>query len=130
MTEMQKAIAAACDALKEFLLAKNSAYGNSVAEPVRVFSKVSPLEQLQVRIDDKLSRLAKGHALPDESLDDTVLDLIGYLVLWRILRQTTATRVCEACGGAGYFPDTGLVPNETCCRVCEGRGVLPVEEER
>ena len=34
-----------------------------------------------MRIDDKLSRLARGTDYADE---DTVLDLIGYLVLLRI----------------------------------------------
>lgn len=38
------------------LLAKNAAYGNSALEPVRIFSKADPTEQIRVRIDDKLSR--------------------------------------------------------------------------
>lgn len=73
-----------CDALKAMLLAKNKAYGNSAIEPTRVFSKASSEEQLLVRIDDKLSRV-KNAALGDS--EDTILDLLGYLVLLRIARK-------------------------------------------
>lgn len=67
--------------LKKTLLAKNEAYGNSALEPVRVFSTSDRVEQLRVRIDDKLSRLKSS--LNDDN-EDTVLDLMGYLVLLRI----------------------------------------------
>lgn len=69
-----------CDAIKAMLLQKNAAYGDSAMNPVRVFSKADPVEQLKVRIDDKLSRLMKGA----NAGEDVVLDLIGYLVLLRI----------------------------------------------
>lgn len=71
------------DSIREMLIAKNEAYGNSALEPVRVFSRASAEEQLLVRIDDKLSRLQRGHAYADE---DTVTDLIGYLILLKIAR--------------------------------------------
>ena len=54
------------------------AYGNSALEPVRIFSKAEPREQLHVRIDDKLNRLMKGTEYPG---DNDINDLIGYLVL-------------------------------------------------
>ena len=69
-----------CDALATMLIEKNSAYGNSALEPIRVFSKASTVEQLNVRIDDKLSRLARGEAAGE----DVILDLLGYLILLRI----------------------------------------------
>lgn len=81
-------IAAECDALKAMLLAKNAAYGDSAMDPVRVFSKASPSEQIRVRIDDKISRLSRGHAMADESMRDTVRDLIGYLVLLLIVEES------------------------------------------
>jgi hypothetical protein len=62
------------------LLAKNKLYGNSALEPIRILSRCDAAEQLRVRIDDKLSRLKQG--LPDQ--EDTVHDLIGYLVLLTI----------------------------------------------
>lgn len=76
------AITAACEEVRTLLLAKNAAYGNSALEPVRIFSHADPTEQLRVRIDDKLSRLVKGDA--NAVTEDTVLDLIGYLILLRI----------------------------------------------
>jgi len=83
LSEAQKQIAQECDDLRELLLDKNRAYGNSALEPVRVFSRASVVEQLLVRIDDKLSRLSRGTA----SGEDVELDLIGYLVLLRIARR-------------------------------------------
>lgn len=74
-------IAAVCDEIKEMLLAKNKAYGNSALAPLRIFSRADTVEQLNVRIDDKLSRIARGSEF---SGDDTELDLIGYLVLRRV----------------------------------------------
>jgi hypothetical protein len=64
--------------IEDMLIAKNRAYGNSALEPIRVFSKSDTIEQLYVRIDDKLSRIERGHEYPG---DDTIFDLIGYLVL-------------------------------------------------
>lgn len=71
------------DEIKDMLLAKNAAYGNSALDPVRIFSRASPEEQILVRIDDKLSRLSRGK--PDN--EDAVLDLLGYLVLLLVARK-------------------------------------------
>jgi len=77
-----------CDAIKELLRSKNKKYGNSAFNPVRIFSKATPEEQINVRIDDKLSRIAQGFAndfkTNDATAEDTVMDLIGYLVLKRV----------------------------------------------
>lgn len=86
---MQEAIKEVCDELKEFLLKKNKAYGNSASEPMRIFSKVDSIEQINVRIDDKLSRIAKGNEFDG---DDTELDLIGYLILKRSIKRRTHDR--------------------------------------
>lgn len=67
--------------IEKMLIEKNKAYGDSALNPVRVFSRADPQEQIRVRIDDKLSRLAKGHEFKNE---DTINDLIGYLVLLKI----------------------------------------------
>ncbi|WP_437310080.1 hypothetical protein [Sorangium sp. So ce388] len=76
-------IAEECDRLKDLLLAKNACYGNSALDPVRIFSKADPVEQIRVRIDDKLSRLARGSAAGE----DVEQDLLGYLVLLRVARR-------------------------------------------
>ena len=83
-TEWRERIAAECDAVKTMLLSKNEAYGNSALDPMRVFSAQGAVEQLCVRIDDKLSRLKRGK--PSDA-EDTVLDLIGYLVLLRVAQR-------------------------------------------
>ena len=72
-----------CQNLAEMLKAKNRQYGNSFADPVRIFSRVSPEEGLRIRIDDKLSRIARGQ----DAGEDTILDLIGYLILLRVLHR-------------------------------------------
>lgn len=67
----------------EMLVSKNERYGNSALDPVRIFSRAETAEQIKVRIDDKLSRLARGTG---EETEDVELDLLGYLVLLRIAR--------------------------------------------
>lgn len=79
---MEEYIKRVCKEVEELLLAKNESYGNASAEPINVFSKLSPLEQINVRIDDKLNRLKRGKEYGQE---DTVMDLIGYLILRRAL---------------------------------------------
>ena len=79
----EKAIANICDGIKELLVEKNRAYGNSALDPVRIFSQADSDEQICVRIDDKLSRFARGKEYQgDNDLDD----LIGYLVLLKVAR--------------------------------------------
>ena len=68
--------------LRALLVAKNQAYGNSALDPVRVFSRASTVEQLLVRIDDKLSRVRNG-----DKTEDVELDLFGYLAILRIARK-------------------------------------------
>jgi len=68
-----------CDELANFLVQKNASYGNSVADPLDIFSKgLTPLQKIDVRIDDKLSRMMKGNEFAG---DDTIKDLAGYLIL-------------------------------------------------
>jgi hypothetical protein len=69
--------------IRELLIAKNKAYGNSALEPVRAFSKANPVEQILVRIDDKISRLMRG----ENAGEDTVADLRGYLILLAIAEK-------------------------------------------
>lgn len=72
------------DQVQETLIAKNESYGDAALNPIRTFSKADAVEQLKVRIDDKLSRIQRGTEYGDE---DTELDLIGYLVLLRIAKE-------------------------------------------
>ena len=70
--------------IAELLISKNRKYGNSALEPKRIFSKATPVEQILVRIDDKLSRISNQNIDEDE---DVLEDLIGYLVLLKISLQ-------------------------------------------
>ena len=77
----ESAIHAECDALSTLLIEKNRSYGNSALDPVRIFSGSDNIEQLKVRIDDKLSRFMRGKEyMGDNDIDD----LMGYLVLLKI----------------------------------------------
>lgn len=83
LKETAEDIIAECDALKGMLLLKNEAYGDSALDPLRVFSKANTVEQIRVRLDDKLSRLQRGMAAGE----DVELDLLGYLILLRIAKR-------------------------------------------
>jgi hypothetical protein len=78
-----------CNRVADMLLEKNRKYGDSAVKPVRVFSKADPLEQIRVRIDDKLSRLQSAQGDEDE---DVVSDLIGYLILYRVAQRKAGTK--------------------------------------
>jgi hypothetical protein len=71
------------DEINDLLIAKNQKYGNSALEPLGVFSQLSAREGLLVRIDDKLKRIKNGSLEKDD--EDVINDLIGYLVLLKII---------------------------------------------
>ena len=77
----EKEIWDVCNDMAWYLIDKNRAYGNSALDPVRIFSNSDNVEQLKVRIDDKLSRFARGTDFPG---DNDIDDLIGYLVLLKV----------------------------------------------
>ncbi len=79
-TLVRETITAITGELRDLLLAKNDAYGNSALDPLRIFSRADPIEQLNVRLDDKLSRLARGHPAGE----DVEWDIMGYLILKRV----------------------------------------------
>lgn len=82
MTSAERIIAK-CEEIKALLLAKNAAYGDSALNPVRIFSKADAHEQILVRMDDKLSRLARG----SDAGEDVLKDLAGYMLLALIARD-------------------------------------------
>lgn len=80
-------IIAECRDICELLLIKNRAYGSSVFKGPGIFSKLSPVEAINARIDDKLARIRQAK----DFSEDTELDLIGYLILKRIAMQSADT---------------------------------------
>lgn len=69
----------------ETVVQKNVSYGDSALNPVRIFSKADRMEQLFVRLDDKLSRVQRGSEYPG---DDTLRDIIGYATLILIAKES------------------------------------------
>jgi len=68
------------------LLEKNDRYGNSALDPIRIFSRADRSAGIAVRIDDKLSRIRNLGTAPSPD-EDTVRDLLGYLVLWCVAEE-------------------------------------------
>ena len=64
------------------LLEKNAAYGDSALRPANIFAKGDAVENLSARIDDKLMRI-KTRGIDDKT-EDTINDLIGYLILLKV----------------------------------------------
>lgn len=83
--DTQKIIIEECEFIKNFLLDKNRKYGDSAINPIRIFSNSNPIEQINVRLDDKLSRIVRGDkTIEDEDVD---IDFIGYLILRRVAKK-------------------------------------------
>lgn len=102
-------IVAECGALADLLVEKNRKYGDSALQPLRLFSRADAVEQLRVRIDDKLSRIRSAQA---DDAEDAELDLLGYLVLLRIAR-----RKARQWGDIDYMLDpreAATPPRRTC----------------
>ena len=79
--DVKQEILAQVKSVAELLIEKNKKYGNSAIQPKRIFSKADTIEQINVRIDDKISRIANQQTNEDE---DVELDLIGYLILKKV----------------------------------------------
>lgn len=86
LTISQNLIQDVCKDICKFLIDKNKKYGDSAIHPLRCFSKASNVEQIKVRIDDKLNRLMQGSDAEDE---DVRKDLIGYLILWEVAERSS-----------------------------------------
>lgn len=74
-------IIAECSMIRDLLLEKNRKYGDAAVNPIRMFSQAAAKEQILVRLDDKLSRWLNRQ---DDEDEDVILDMIGYLILYRI----------------------------------------------
>lgn len=86
--DARKVIVEVCDDLKDLLITKNISYGSSFSHPMRIFSNAPTDEQINVRIDDKLSRIKnKGGFAGDNDLED----LAGYIIL-KIVNQKMEER--------------------------------------
>jgi hypothetical protein len=103
-SDVRRLIKEECRSIEKLLLTKNKDYGNSALEPLSVFSSLTPIEALKARIDDKIRRvqnitkmMAKkpSSKVHHESLSQSEADLIGYLILKRVIDRLEA----ETAGG-------------------------------
>ena len=74
--------------LYETYCKKNKDYGNSFEQSLNKFGEISAL----IRISDKYNRLCslitnKEQEVKDESIDDTILDMANYLIMWKMYRK-------------------------------------------
>lgn len=86
LSDFEHELSRELETIRNMLLEKNAAYGDSAFSPLRVFSRADAIEQINVRIDDKLSRIARG----SDCGEDTELDLIGYLLIKRVALKRLA----------------------------------------
>lgn len=77
-------VVAVTDRLREALLQRESQF--TATSPVRIFSKIDPIEKLNLRIDESLSRLMRG----DDSAEDAEWNLITDLALKRVALEMAA----------------------------------------
>ena len=75
--------------MRELYIKKNNDYGNSVSDTYNKFGDVS----FAVRITDKVNRLTtllenKEQKVQDEKIEDTIIDMVNYGILWLIERET------------------------------------------
>ena len=85
LSDFDKGIIKQLDDVKVMLMEKNRKYGNSATNPIRAFSTASAVEQIKVRIDDKISRMVRGNNNKED--EDVVKDLTGYLVILAALQK-------------------------------------------
>lgn len=78
-----------CEEIAELLVQKNKKYGNSALEPLGIFTNGDAITGLKYRIEDKLKRI-KNMKNDDE---DTLIDLIGYLILLKIALDNSGDKM-------------------------------------
>jgi len=79
-----------CDTARDLMAKKNHDYAHR-DDPFRNFRMFGSLGIL-VRLSDKIARLRSFEesgrfVVPDEKLEDTILDIINYAVLYRAMRE-------------------------------------------
>ena len=82
-----------CNDLKDLLLQKNNAYGDSALNPVGIFSDLKATEAIKIRLDDKLKRIANV-GLSDKT-EDTLMDCAGYMILLMIAIDNESNDIQE-----------------------------------
>jgi len=82
MKETESLIKEVCKSVQKLLIQKNKNYGDSAISPSNIFCRLSAIDSICARIDDKLMRI-QNKGINDET-EDTITDLIGYLILLKV----------------------------------------------
>jgi len=86
---MQDEIRKKCDEIRDLLIKKNIAYGNSVFDKGLLFD-VDPIYAIQAKINDKLNRIKSKETYMSEN---DLMDVTGYLILLQVLRDKMDRRI-------------------------------------
>lgn len=86
LTDTQNKIKNLCDKISEILIYKNKMYGNSILEPKQIFYKGGYVDNILMRLDDKIGRIANTTGGNPIRVND-IVDIIGYLVLLLIAKN-------------------------------------------
>lgn len=75
--------------LRKTYEAKNADYGDSVGDTYKKFGDVSFLTRITDKYNRILSLSDRGECgqVKDESLNDTILDMANYCILWLVERK-------------------------------------------
>ena len=121
----QNSIKWTCNEIRDLLLAKNKAYGDSALEPDNIFSKLDSAQAICARIDDKLSRI-KNVGL-DDNTEDTLDDLIGYMILLKIARERSGSKetVWTTCTCVHGWHNCTCQDTGVCTVELDGEGYAP-----
>ena len=93
-----------CDELKDLLLEKKDAYGDSALNPVGIFSYLKASEAIRIRLDDKLKRI-QNVGINDKT-EDTLMDCAGYMVLLMIANENESNNIQGCLRQGGTAPHT------------------------
>src|SRR5690606_8247625 len=79
------------------LIRKNTDYGSSVFDPPLLCPELPPVIGILTRLSDKINRLVQlsqnENLVQSESFDDTISDLVGYGILYLVLRRRDESEV-------------------------------------
>ena len=86
------------------LVEKNNRYGNSALEPIHIFYKGSATNSIEIRLDDKISRIMNS----GKTNKNDMSDILGYLILLIISHMQQN----EEIGGLTFSEKVELVMNK------------------
>lgn len=78
LTEFNNLVNDQLNTLVDHVIEKNRKYGNSALNPIRIMSSLSTVEQLYIRLDDKLNRVINRQ---DDEDEDIPFDIARYFIL-------------------------------------------------